>query len=274
VSGVLGVHGIKNWADTVPAEAARAKADQWAHALEVPSMTFAYYAHHLQLVKQGTSDDLEQLDRQFNGVPAALLTKWLEALNGQPVSAGQGHLGAPIRQLAAGLVARFGGDRQAAHRFIARYLTEVSTYLDPRLLPRRQAVRAEVANAISTHRPRIVIAHSLGSVVTYETLWHNPTLSIDLLISLGSPLGLPGQIFPKLDPAPRHGKDRKPPNVTRWINIADPGDPVAIPKHLAQHFDGLDQDLDVIAGFGVTHRAAGYLATGLVRRLVTDALRR
>ncbi len=42
-------------------------------------------------------------------------------------------------------------------------------------------MRGEVADTIATHQPAAVIVHSLGSVVTYETLWARTDLKIDLL---------------------------------------------------------------------------------------------
>ena len=81
----------------------------------------------------------------------------------------------------------------------------------------------------------VVIAHSLGSVVTYETLWAHPQQRVDLLITLGSPLAMPDVIFDKLHPVPEHRKGQRPPGVRRWINIAEPGDVIAIPRPLASN---------------------------------------
>jgi hypothetical protein len=51
---------------------------------------------------------------------------------------------------------------------VTTFCREVHLYLsDP---ARRAAVRATVADTIATHQPALVIAHSLGSVVAYETL--------------------------------------------------------------------------------------------------------
>ncbi|GLZ38743.1 hypothetical protein Acsp05_23670 [Actinokineospora sp. NBRC 105648] len=47
-----------------------------------------------------------------------------------------------------------------------------------------------MVETIQAHQPDVVIAHSLGSVVAYEALW-NSGATVDLLITLGSPLALP-----------------------------------------------------------------------------------
>jgi hypothetical protein len=45
----------------------------------------------------------------------------------------------------------------------------------------RQATRDRVAEIIRSRDARVVLAHSLGSVVTYEALWANPEIQIDRL---------------------------------------------------------------------------------------------
>jgi WD40 repeat protein len=53
----------------------------------------------------------------------------------------------------------------------------------------RQAARERVAQAIGPDT-RVVIAHSLGSVVAYEALCAHPELNVRMFITLGSPLGV------------------------------------------------------------------------------------
>ena len=190
-----------------------------------------------------------------------------------PDDVAQGPALAPARQLASWFVTRYGVDFPLANRFLAAFMSEVLLYFDPHPSPRRAAARLDVATAMSAHRPRIVIAHSLGSVVTYETLWAYPLLTVELLITIGSPLGLPTVIFDNLDPAPTGGRGRKPPGVNRWINIADPADLVALPRHLAPRFDGIDDDQEIAAGAFFTHKADRYLRTDAVRQAVRDQLR-
>ncbi len=267
---VLGVHGVGNWRSVLPADRAAALKRDWSEALGVKALEVAYYAHHLSLDHHG-DDDLELLDKAFAGAPAELLARWMQAIDlaGEP---DHGRALAPIRQLAAWWVQRFGLDRDAADWFLATFLGEVVCYFDPRTPSRRQAVRTEVATAISLHRPRVVVAHSLGSVVTYETLWSYPALQVELLVTIGSPLGLPDRIHPLLRPAPVGGKGGRPPGVGRWVNIADPADLVAIPSRLKDHFTDVE-DFSAPAGVGFTHAATRYLATRKVRSIVGEHLR-
>lgn len=52
----------------------------------------------------------------------------------------------------------------AARRLAMVFCHEVHTYLSTVDSPRRKAVRATVAETIAEARPRVVVAHSLGSV--------------------------------------------------------------------------------------------------------------
>jgi len=63
-----------------------------------------------------------------------------------------------------------------------------------------------------------------------------------------------------LSPAPSNGTANRPPGVRRWINIADPGDFIAIPRGLATYFNGVSADLTTpIATFDM-HQVKNYLA--------------
>ena len=138
------------------------------------------------------------------------------------------------------------------------FCQEVRSYLtDP---DRRAAVRDTVADTITAARPRVLFAHSLGSVVAYETLWARPDLQVELLVTVGSPLGMPDVVFDRLQPGPTNGRGQRPPGVRRWINIADPGDIVAVPRGLAASFTGIDADLTTPIGVFNFHKVTGYLS--------------
>jgi hypothetical protein len=268
---VLGIHGVGKWDRAAPADAAAGLAVKWRTALALDSVAAAYYAHHLRTYHQGPLDDLEQLDTELDGQASELLAA-LMAAHGWHDDLTQGRTLAPIRQLASWFVVRYGVPDRIAQRFLAIFLAEVTHYFDPRQPAGRLGARTEVANAISLHRPRILIAHSLGSVLAYETLWAYPTLHAELLITIGSPLALPGRIHPLLQPAPTNGFGHRPPGVTRWVNIADPADLVAIPRHLHRYFQGIATDLETPAGPLFTHAATAYLRSTRLRDLVTQHL--
>src|SRR5207249_10502663 len=52
---------------------------------------------------------------------------------------------------------------------------------------------------------RVVIGHSLGSIVAYEALCKHPEWQIDTFVTLGSPLGIQRLVFDALVPRPEGG---------------------------------------------------------------------
>jgi hypothetical protein len=110
-----------------------------------------------------------------------------------------------------------------------RTLTQVSRYLSDDTI--RTEAQQRVLDLIDTDT-KLVIGHSLGSVVAYESLHHStqPTA----LITLGSPLGLRNVIYAKgkLRPWPAH----VPATVKSWYNFAAEDDLVAARLDIAEYF--------------------------------------
>lgn len=258
---VVGVHGIWNLQrGKTPVAAAALLGGRWTAAVRrglgpgfAVEAAVAYYAQHLAGEAAQGADDPAHLSEPEQ----EMLLRWAAAL-GAPAEVAQGRLTQPARVAADWIARRFGLDQRVVRLLVTTFCREVHRYLsDP---ARRAAVRATVADTIGAHRARVVLAHSLGSVVAYETLWAYPDLEVELLITLGSPLALPDVVFDRLDPAPNNGKGQRPPGVRRWINIADPGDIIAVPRSLAGFFDGMDADLTTSVGVFDAHKAAGYLS--------------
>lgn len=115
-----------------------------------------------------------------------------------------------------------------AGRFVASTLTQVTAYLsDP---DTRFEIQRRVDQLIGPDT-KVIIGHSLGSVVAYEAA-HRLTHEVALLTTLGSPLGLRTIVIDKTDPQP----PGYPPHVTRWVNIADRDDLVAAEPDLRPQF--------------------------------------
>jgi pimeloyl-ACP methyl ester carboxylesterase len=113
---------------------------------------------------------------------------------------------------------------------IAWFLREVYRYLhEPKI---RREAQDLVLNALTPGETRVLIAHSLGSVVAYEALARD-SKQVEVFITCGSPLGLPKLVFDQLQPGPSGGRLPWPGNVRRWINLAQPKDVVAMTKRLA-----------------------------------------
>lgn len=148
-----------------------------------------------------------------------------------------------------------------SQNFMIGDLKQVIKYLnDPEA---HEAVLQSVLDKI-TEDTKVVIGHSLGSVVAYEALYHKPA-NVLSFISLGSPLGIRNLIFDKLNPQPSAtGIGAWPGNVKYWTNIADNGDIVALQKRLAPFFDagvnGGVKDILVYNGSDA-HHGERYLTT-------------
>ncbi|MEU3188588.1 serine peptidase [Streptomyces sp. NPDC006923] len=288
---ILGVHGVGNYR---PGETAQQASDNlaaaWRNALgDTPepagthgdrtrdggpddrrdhNLAVAYYAHLLRppTPHQGGPTGLDGLD----ALEQRMVRDWLaELLPRGGVPAGPGTW--PLRQAVSWLArTRFPG-RAGVEWFVATFFREVATYLREEGGPVRGAVRGEVAAAIAAHRPEVVVAHSLGSVVAYEALWAYPETPVELLVTVGSPLALPHAVFPRLDPAPLGARGKRPPGVRRWVNLADPGDIVAVPPRGVGHrFDGVAVDEHTVIHAFDFHRVRNYLRAPRVREAVLD----
>ncbi|MFF9150331.1 serine peptidase [Streptomyces sp. NPDC014861] len=208
-------------------------ADAGLGHLEVPEVKAAYYAHTLRdLEAQSVDGGLEDL----SPVEERAVLAWLQAvgLQEEPTE-GQSWGGLPLRQAIDLVARRRGMTAQVLGRIAVALLPEVYSYLASPA--RRRRAREIVAETISSCGAKVVVAHSLGSVVAYEALHAHPDLGVEVLVTLGSPLGLPGAVFEMLEPAPDASqRGHRPAGVAHWVNIADAGDLVALPRRLGDRF--------------------------------------
>lgn len=255
---ILGVHGVGNLQSGLdPGAAGDRIAGWWRGALaglppEAIDVRVYYYAHLLAGASAQGDGDLDHLDEDT----AAAVVTWASHLGAYQETA-QGRLTQPARTGVGWVARRFGLDHRLATQFVAAYFSEVTRYFTNQEA-RLQAVTG-LAAQVRQWQPRILIAHSLGSVVAYEAFWIDPYPDVDVFLTLGSPLAMPDIVYPRLTDHP--GPRRRPPGVRRWINIADRGDIIAIPAGgIGQSFDDLAADLnDSIHAFDF-HRASNYLA--------------
>ncbi|GAA3738344.1 alpha/beta hydrolase [Salinactinospora qingdaonensis] len=158
--------------------------------------------------------------------------------------------------------------------FVLRLLHQVRLYLAD--LPLRESVHAEVEAVVGADT-RVVVGHSLGSVVAYDALRRHPEWQVDTLVTLGSPLGVPGlmrRMWPPLD------GERWPGSVTRWVNVAAREDAVALVKELATLYDPPRTHPhvprlrdDIVRNSRVrAHRAESYLQARPTARAIRDGL--
>lgn len=155
-----------------------------------------------------------------------------------------------------------------SERALIGNLKQVHEYLHNDL--RRAAIQDRVTPRIGADT-RVLVGHSLGSVVAYEALAAHPEWPIRTLVTLGSPLGIPNLIFHRLRPAPVDQVGAWPGCIKRWTNIADTGDVVALKKRLATVFG--DRVEDHLVNNGATaHDILPYLTAGETGRAIAAGL--
>ncbi len=153
-------------------------------------------------------------------------------------------------------------------RLLVGALKQLRAYLTDTAV--RAAVRSRLAELILPDT-RLVIAHSLGSIVAYEVLCLAGLQARPALITLGSPLGLRNLVFDRLEPRPVGNAGWWPAGAARWVNIADLHDLVASEKNLVTLFGARVEDILVNNG-AAAHDIGPYLTSARTGKAVYEAL--
>ena len=151
----------------------------------------------------------------------------------------------------------------------------------------RQMLKMRLRAAIEAQRPILLIGHSMGSVIAWDSLWQmtqneRDRVDVDLLLTMGSPLGQ-RYIQRRLLGHDAVGDDRFPQGIRRWINLAAIGDLTAVDPILADDYAEMvrrglvasieDQRLHNwfrLEGVLNPHAEYGYLANDVTARIVAD----
>ena len=166
-------------------------------------------------------------------------------------------------------------------RGIADYVMGGVTWLKPTLAQvsqymrdhkTREHVRDEVRRLIAPDT-RVLIGHSLGSVVAYDIARElsNP---LPLLLTLGSPLGLREIIYKRIDPQP----PTFPVKVQRWVNVADREDFIASTLDLRPLFskekpeNAIFKNFESVNNGDYSHGLPRYLAKEIVGSAIAQAM--
>ena len=152
---------------------------------------------------------------------------------------------------------------------VARYLARGEPDQDRHTLDAR--IRNVLADALG-RGPTVVVAHSLGTIVSFETLHDYPN-AVPLWVTLGSPLAMRAVVWPKVRPRP----PATPANVKRWLNYWDRDD-IIVPRpilesDLSANATGVLPESTRVDSDGVwVHTATKYLAKADVAGPVMEAL--
>jgi hypothetical protein len=154
---------------------------------------------------------------------------------------------------------------------VGKFASDVIDYLYG---PFKPLMQAPVIDALKkTPRPKVVLAHSLGTIITYDAL-ADPSmtgLSDVTLITIGCPLGI-GNVQNRL--RDRAGRPNPvPPSLGAWSNFADRFDPVALDATLGNEFEprNFARDAEVNNDARNNHDLTGYLSVALVRNKIVGA---
>jgi pimeloyl-ACP methyl ester carboxylesterase len=96
---------------------------------------------------------------------------------------------------------------------------------------------------------RVLVAHSLGTVLSYMALAAHPQWPVTTFVTLGSPLASP-MVATMLDPPVVDGAGQWPGSIERWVNVRALGDKAAAVP-MAERFGARVEDVLVDNG----HRA-------------------
>ncbi len=89
------------------------------------------------------------------------------------------------------------------------------------------AAKAAIHERLERHLgpdTKVVLAHSMGTVIAYQVLCAHPEFDLAQFITVGSPLGTPDLVLDRLDPPPVDGRGVWPSCVREWTNVAAEGD--------------------------------------------------
>lgn len=174
--------------------------------------------------------------------------------------------------------------RQIAH--------EISRYFDNEnniACDIREMLKQELRPLLSANKKILLIGHSLGSVIAYDTLWELSHLEnlpgkIDLFLTIGSPLGM-NYVQRRLMGNQYKKQKQFPCNIQRWVNISSVGDITALDRVFRDDFshmlklgiiDSIEDHSEAIYNFfrndkGLNaHRSYGYLVNPAVGYIISD----
>lgn len=153
----------------------------------------------------------------------------------------------------------------------------------------REQLKRELRPLLADGGKVMVIGHSMGSVITYDTLWALSQLEhlsgeVDMFLTLGSPLGM-NYVQERLLGAKNKGLRKYPSNIRNWVNVAADGDLIALDRKLSDDFsemislkmvDSFTDYCDKVYNYfhgpeGLNcHRSYGYLVNPVVSQVIAD----
>jgi hypothetical protein len=245
------------------------------HCFDIVSWTYDFYREHRDI-----DLDLEAIDAVITQAEATARDK-AEASSWERRLARWVFSAADVMPF---LIPHITNDRLELHlRDLRRYQRNQNDIAEHT----RQMLKMPLRSAAESGRPVLLIAHSMGSVIAWDSLWqmsHNERdhVRINTLLTMGSPLG---QRFVqrRLQGFREEGGERYPLGIDRWVNLAAVGDLTAVDPELAVDFGAMverglvstidDRELHNffrLDGVLNVHAEYGYLANSVTAGIVAD----
>jgi surfactin synthase thioesterase subunit len=254
------VAGIRK-VDTVAAD----EIETGDHSFDIVAWTFDFYGEHRDYAIDANAIDDVVKTRRASPTDIAEATSWQRRATRWLY-----HLGDRLPFL----IPHLANEKMAVHmNDLRRYRRDINGIAEHT----REMLKLPLRAAWASDRPVLLVGHSMGSVIAFDSLWqmtheHHDDFVLDTLITMGSPLGQ-AYVQQRILGRDREGRDRFPHNLRRWINIAAMGDLTAIDPTLANDYGamlelGLVETIDDILVFNFfrlegelnVHAEYGYFA--------------
>ena len=245
------------------------------HSFDIVSWTFDFYREHrnFELDRAAIDAVIEQQIASENDIREATsflrrITPWLYRLG----------------DMLPFLIPHLATERMELHiRDLLRYVHNSNGIADHV----REMLKMPLRAAWESKRPILLLAHSMGSVIAYDSLWemtHNEKddLEVDLFLTMGSPLGQ-NYLRKRIMGHDIDGPARYPNNIRRWTNLSAIGDMTALDRELKSDFGemielGLVDSIDDrsllnffrLGGNLNVHAEYGYLVNASTGKIVVD----
>lgn len=132
----------------------------------------------------------------------------------------------------------------------------------------RDRMQSRLESEVSAET-RVIVAHSLGSVVAYDALAAHPDWPVHTFVTLGSPMAVP-MVFDQIEPKPIGGVGAWPGSVRRWVNVRALNDK-ACATCLADRFGPRVEELVIDNGHRA-HAPEPYLNAAVTGAAIAAAL--
>jgi hypothetical protein len=180
---------------------------------------------------------------------------------------------------------------------IRRYFRDLDIYYTQKIKdqkdfirPAKEVIGEEVTRIIRKYKRKdiLLIGHSMGSILAYDVLTDGaPDITINTLVTMGSPLGLPPimlKILSEKNKKPHKHMSIKIPNniIKSWHNFFDPADKISANQKLSDYYKENDRHIRVVdtivsnnyeyLGKENPHSVYGYLRTPAFAHLLNNFL--